>query len=420
VAIPSWAIQAPDFDSVRAAFEEGRYEETVNDLRSFAEQGRSEAQHLLGLAYKDALGVPADPEIAAVWFMRCAETGHAPCQYELGIASFQGRGVDISKDESRRWLTKAAAAGHSDAAAALASIYLSEGNAVEARSYLLQAADSGNTVAAVQLGELLEGGIGGETDVAGAADLYRRAAQQGEPEGVYRWALLEADGPAERAAVMRLSAEAGFPLAQYELASSLLTSGDEAESRRGASWLEAAAVSGMPRAQYDLAIAYRDGIAVEPNDTRFRTWLATSADAGFAHAQYELAVALTEATHGFELDYERAYALYASAAARGMAAAEYGLGYLLSNGLGTRQDFPRAVEHFRIAAEAGHVPSQIALGNLYANGQGVTESHFLAQKWYCVAARSGDEDGIRFVGGADKVDSVCADPSGPEPPSTAP
>jgi TPR repeat protein len=302
----------------------------------------------------------------------------------------------------------------------LASIHLSDGDAVEARKYLRQAADSGNTVAAVQLGELLEAGIGGESDRSGASELYLRAAQAGEPEGVYRWALLEADGPEARAEVMRLSAEAGFPLAQYELAASLLTSADEAESRQGVRWLEAAAEAGMIRAQYDLAVAYRDGLGVERDDQQFRSWLVRAADAGFPEAEYELAVALTEASHGFEEDYDRAFALYSSAAAQGLAEAEYGLGYLLSNSLGVSQDFAKAAEHFRIAAEADHVPSQLALGNLYANGHGVAENQYLATQWYCRAAAFGDEDAIAFLGGPGEVDSVCAGPRSTNLPSSTP
>ena len=402
------AAFADDLEAVKTAFEDGRYEEALPALRELAEQGRGDAQYLLAVAYRDGLGVPEDPEIATTWFRRCAETGRTPCQYELGVAFLNGRGVDISRDESRKWLEKAAAAGHPEASAALASIYLSEGNAAKARHSLRNASDAGNMAAAVELGKLLENGIGGPADRAAAADLYRSAGQQGEPEGVYRWALLEADGPEARAEVMRLSAEAGFATAQYELAASLLTADDVEGHLEGVRWLEAAARSGMARAQFDLAIVYRDGVGVEPDDLQFRTWLVEASDGGFPNAQYELAVALTDALHGFEEDYDRAYVLYSEAASRGLVEAEYGLGFLLSHGHGVPQDFALAAEHFRTAAEAGHVPSQVALGNLYANGQGVIESRSLAEKWYCMAARAGDEKATGFLGGHDKLDEACA------------
>lgn len=399
---------AEEFEAVKTAFDEGRYEQVLPGIREMAERGRSDAQHMLALAYRDGLGLAKDPEIAAVWFERAAASGHVQSQYELGIAYLRGLGVEISSEQAVRWLSKAANAGQTDAAVVLASVLLARGEEEHARMRLQQAAETGHAVAAVRLGAFLESGIGGEPDPSAAAEWYRQGGQEGEPEGVYRWALLKANGPEERVDVMRRAAEAGYSTAQYELAAHLLTAGEVSEGKEGVSWLQTAAESGLPRAQFDLAIVYRDGIAVPSDHDQFRQWITKAAGAGFPKAQYELAVALTDATHGFDEDSEWAFKLYAAAAAVGVVEANYGLGYLLSNGLGVRQDFPEAVERFRTAAEAGHGPSQVALGNLYVNGQGVEESRDLAEKWYCMAARQGRKDAIGFLGGEDKIDAVCS------------
>jgi len=404
--IESRATFAQEMAEVELAFDEGRYEEALPALRVLAERGQSEAQHLLAVAYRDGLGLTGDAEIAAVWFERAAASGHAPSQFALAIAYLRGNGVETSGDQAVRWLSKAADAGQADAAAVLASILLAQGKGAEARDRLRQAATAGHLMAAVQLGSLLEAGVGGEADRETAAEWYRRAGQGGEPEGVYRWALLTADGPDARVAVMQRSAEAGYPLAQYELAAHLLTAGGE--TAEGIAWLTAAAESGLSRAQHDLAIAYRDGIGTAKDDEAFRLWITKAAEAGFPDSQYGLAVALTDATHGFEADYERAFSLYSAAAAHGMVEALYGLAYLLSHGFGVQQDFAQAAEKFQTAAEAGHVPSQVALGNLYANGKGVAESRYLAEKWYCEAARSGQKDVLLFLGGEDEIDAMCS------------
>src|SRR5690606_26791536 len=116
---------------------------------------------------------------------------------------------------------------------------------------------------------------------------YRRAAALGEPEGVYRLALLAAGDDAERLVVARKAAEAGYAPAQYELAVHFLQGGgapDAGAGSQGVAWLTKAAGQGHARAQFDLAVVYRDGIHVPSDDASFLLWLRQAAENGMARA----------------------------------------------------------------------------------------------------------------------------------------
>ncbi len=59
--------------------------------RMAAEQGFTEAQNNLGIAYANGQGVPQDYAEATKWFRMAAEQGLAGAQYNLGFAYYNGR-----------------------------------------------------------------------------------------------------------------------------------------------------------------------------------------------------------------------------------------------------------------------------------------------------------------------------------------
>ena len=70
--------------------------------------------------------------------------------------------------------------------------------------------------------------------------------------------------------------------------------------------------------------------------------------------------------------------------------AQYSLGMLYFQGLGTDQDDRAAVEWIRRAAEKGYAPAQDQLGVLYHKGRGVERSDVVAKEWMHKAAEQGD------------------------------
>jgi TPR repeat protein len=56
----------------------------VTWYRQAAEQGHTEAQIMLGIAYENGLGVDKDTSEAVVWYRRAAANGYADAQFEMG------------------------------------------------------------------------------------------------------------------------------------------------------------------------------------------------------------------------------------------------------------------------------------------------------------------------------------------------
>ena len=101
-------------------------------LRAAAASGNPAAEYEIGVRYSEGRGVPADLELAALWFESAATHGLAPAQYRLGSLYEKGQGV--KKDLNR------------------------------ARSLYLQAADKGNAKAIHNLAVLYAEGIDGKPD----------------------------------------------------------------------------------------------------------------------------------------------------------------------------------------------------------------------------------------------------------------
>jgi TPR repeat protein len=94
--VAACAGPAPLEDSLRLGerhYLEDDYGAALPHLREAAEQGRAEAQFLLGLMSERGQGVPQDDGQAADWYGRAAEQGHAGAMNRLGMLHRAGRGV---------------------------------------------------------------------------------------------------------------------------------------------------------------------------------------------------------------------------------------------------------------------------------------------------------------------------------------
>lgn len=89
-------------------------------------------------------------------------------------------------------------------------------------------------------------------------------------------------------------------------------------------------------------------------------------------------------------DYESAQQIWRDLAADGHAEAQFRLGELYHQGLGTRSDIEQAIFWYTRAAQQDHIDAQNSLGIIYADGDGVDTDVALALKWYLLAARQGD------------------------------
>ncbi|WP_290452926.1 tetratricopeptide repeat protein [uncultured Muribaculum sp.] len=69
--------------------------------------------------------------------------------------------------------------------------------------------------------------------------------------------------------------------------------------------------------------------------------------------------------------------------------AQFQIGYMYDNGLGTTQSDTDAAYWYRKAAEQGYASAQCYLGIMYSYGRGVTQSYTDALYWYRKAAKQG-------------------------------
>jgi len=88
-------------------------------------------------------------------------------------------------------------------------------------------------------------------------------------------------------------------------------------------------------------------------------------------------------------DYVAARTIWVHHARRGSAEAQYRLGWLFENGLGTQKNFTRAVKWYARAAAQGHASAQYNLGVMYTDGRGVMRDETTAASYFRMAARQG-------------------------------
>ena len=97
------------------------------------------------------------------------------------------------------------------------------------------------------------------------------------------------DDAAQREATVqafRVAAEAGFPLAQRELAWCYMQGwGVEKNTEVGLRWLRQAAEQGCEQSQYELGMRYVYGHDVAKNEAEARYWLQRAAKKGYPRAQ---------------------------------------------------------------------------------------------------------------------------------------
>lgn len=93
--------------------------ETILALTSCAEIGEPKCQNILGIIYKEGLGVDKNENATFEIIQKAANHGYPAAEFNLGRFFMQGTGCDIDFDKARYWLEKGANDGNERAAYAL-------------------------------------------------------------------------------------------------------------------------------------------------------------------------------------------------------------------------------------------------------------------------------------------------------------
>ena len=237
-----------------------------------------------------------------------------------------------------------------------------QGRYLAAHDLALEADTRNEPQAATLLGRLFQEGLGVKVDPVTAAKWYRRAAELGDTEGTFAFAVMLAEGDGiqkNRAGAAQLfdtAAQRGHALANYNLALLFLKGDGKPENpHRAALHLRYAAEQGIAQAQYDLATLYATGTGVDANATEAATWLARAADQGLADAEVEYGVWLFQG--------------------RGVTPSQW-----------------RGAQYFKSAAEKGVAVAQNRIARCYANGTGTPVDLLEAAKWHAIAQSQGVSD----------------------------
>ena len=99
-------------------------------------------------------------------------------------------------------------------------------------------------------------------------------------------------------------------------------------------------------------------------------------------------------------DYELALQEWTSVALEGNKKAQYNLGVMHADGIGTMQNHVKAAKWYLLAAKQGYGSAQYNLAVLYQHGMGVPMSTSSALKWYHQAAENGIPEAFLPLGRA--------------------
>jgi len=178
---------------------------------------------------------------------------------------------------------------------------LSPGEALER---LLGAAEAGSTAAMLNVAEFYGNGWGARQNFTERFQWLQKAAEAGDPLGIFRAGLALELGlgiPADQAAAARAfeqAADLGLPEAHFKLAQGLLV-GPEAAPARAAAHLEQALAGGLPPAANLLGLLYLQGLGDLTADAgKARQALQRGAELADPEALKNLAVMFKEGWGG--------------------------------------------------------------------------------------------------------------------------
>lgn len=446
---------ADELAQARELMRSGHFAEAASRLAPLAESGDMWAQFQLARLHAAGLGVRADPGRAAELYARSAEGGHREARFAIGWALHTGDGVARDDGRAAHWWRLAARDGHPRAQYRLAQLLLAGEGVPQDRQEAerwLRAAEARNDIGARRLLASLQE----EPDLAELARTPRPAPKPAAPvpaprqdaagyaDAASRFVLeqpaknytiqvaatsdaaeavdfVARHGLEDRAAVVR-AGHRGAPLykalvglfetrgagqrAMQSLPAPVLRQGPwlrqladvqaeiravmpDAEPQQPGTAATAPGDGGGPAATVGAGAAGGGQPAV-PEDGEPEASAATS---GMDPARQ-----LRSAQSAFNAQrYEEAYNLWLPLARDGVAAAQYGVAFLLESGWGNRQDFERAVQWYRAAAEQGHAKAQFNLGLMYLSGQGTPRDDSLAVYWIQSAADNGDSRAREYL-----------------------
>jgi TPR repeat protein len=300
------------------------------------------------------------------------------------------------------WLQHSAEQGNTSAAMLMVAFYADAPTGKPmAFHYALLAAQHGDAVAQVMVGELYLAGEGVAKNQSEGIAFLKRAAAQGNVDALYALGRAYARGdfgitvdPAAAQNWLMQAATAGNAPAMLDLSALLYRLGDRTG---GAMWLRRAAESGLPRAEALWGEDLRVGAGTAPDEAAAVAWFQKAAAQGEMLGEYELGAAYAYGRGGLAADPASARFYIERSAEHGYSLAQGTIGQMYATGNGLPQDYGAALKWFQLGAVQNEVRSLNGLGVLYLGGTGVVRDLVAAKMWFERAAAFGQPNAMHSL-----------------------
>ncbi|KNC97855.1 uncharacterized protein SPPG_06851 [Spizellomyces punctatus DAOM BR117] len=249
-----------------------------------------------------------------------------------------------------------------------------------------------------------------------AFSLYVQASKQAHPAATYRTAVCYEVGAGTKRdsgramQFYRKAAALGDTAAMYKLGMILMNGllGQGRNPREGVTWLKRAAAQAdesTPHALHELALLYEGsgtesaGSVVIPDPAHAHELYLRAAQLGYAPSQHKLGYCYEYGLLNLPVDPRRSIAWYTRAAEQQEPEAELSLsGWYLTGAEGVlRQSDTEAYLWARKAADKGLAKAEYAVGYYSEHGVGVRPDLEEARRWYLRAAAQGHKRSIQKV-----------------------
>lgn len=323
-------------------------------LREAANQGHASAQEVLA----KCLG---DSSEAQFWLEKAADQGFPSALNKLGELRARN---ECNLELRAHGYRQGSRLGYSSSLYLLARCYLS-GIGVEADPhqaftlYKLASVKEEIPLALCDVGNCYQFGIGVKANPRKAFEWYKRAANQSNPEGLFRLGLCYSEG-----------------------------SGTEKNLTKAIDCITKAAHFENKEAQYYLGECYLNGNGIEKNVGAAVYWLNKAAERNYPQAQFTLGKCYEEGK-GVKQDLERAVKLYQKAAQQSDALALFRLGVCYQMGKGVDRDEFTAADFYQKASSQGHPIAMFNLAVCLLRGIGVKKNTAEGEFWMNMAANTG-------------------------------
>jgi len=356
-------------------------------------------KHEPGALYEQALhwrhgdGLATDLFSARRVFGYLALCRHSGARYQLGVMNLRGEAGVKDKVRALMWFRLAQGRDEPRAASQI-TMLCEEMTVIDARralqmmvevkkavNLLLTARnpdDEANVPAMAALGAQLLAGMDVEQDSTMALEWLQRATQRNNSDAQYHLGLAYANAngvrknTTEALRLLQLSSQQDHREAPYHWAKLLEQHPKLAQSTTQFRHLyESAAKLGCAPAQLRLGYLLRGEWVAPPQNLFAEDPLKIQKKSVFKRNQDPNLVS--------------ALSYFKMAAEQGNADAQFEVGQMMAQGLGTIQLFEEAMRWYQLSARQGHAKAQFNIAFLYAYGQGVVQDILKAYEWYRIS-----------------------------------